>query len=202
MSVWRAVEAATDADVGEYFEGTDPLQLMAGVAAEAAPLGKAKRKAAVQGGRQVCFVTGCECTTGIVGIPTARVADAQHVMENVTGIDFGVFKKESRALPQAERLNKLCPQHLPRLPAKQIIGAKVLLLLAGAVVHGTVVGPAPVLCSAGRGARAARDLATPALWRVLGDADEAGLADIPTAEVWSLADLRTAFDADIDRPKA
>ena len=53
-----------EADVGEDLEGTDPLQLMAGVAADAAPLGKAKRKAALQGGRQASRFQLCPPRAG------------------------------------------------------------------------------------------------------------------------------------------
>ena len=98
---------------------------MAGVAADTVPVGKSTRRPALQGGRQVCFVAGCDCTTNLEGIPAASVADAQHIMVHDMGIDLGEFQGEPRALPKHETRNKLCAQHLPKLPAKQIIGAKV-----------------------------------------------------------------------------
>ena len=118
---------------GEAFQGTDTLDLMTGVAAEAAPVGKAKRRPALQGGRQVCFVAGCDCTTNLVGIPAASVADAQHIMVHDMGIDLGVFQGEPRVLPQHETRNKLCPQHLPKLPS--MVEEDVALLFGHKVTY-------------------------------------------------------------------
>jgi hypothetical protein len=105
----------------------DPLDIMAGVAAQAAPAAKPKRKAAVQAGRDVCFVHGCDCVEGLVGIPPAHVADAMHVMQHEMGIDLGSYGGKPRTLPLREDKNKICVKCRPTLPAKQIIGAKVLV---------------------------------------------------------------------------
>ena len=56
--------APEGADSGNA-EEIDPLELMAGVAGGAAPLPARKRKPALQGGRGVCFVVGCNCTEGL-----------------------------------------------------------------------------------------------------------------------------------------
>ena len=126
-------------------EEIDPLAVMAGVAAEADRAAKPKRVRAPDPGRGVCFVTGCDCKTGLKGVPAGRIEDAMHIMTHEMGIDLGEFKGKPRVIPPNSGHNKFCPEHYPELPEKQILGAKVLVKMNdGNFKPAIVSGPAPV----------------------------------------------------------
>lgn len=184
-------------------QGEDPLDIMATAAAGAA---RAKRKAANVSGIHVCWVAGCDCKDDLVGVAPGRAADAMHIMQGQMGIDLGEYNGKPRTLPDRDDRNQLCPSHIPSLPRQQIIGAKVLWKVDGVHIPATVIGPEIVVGGAGRGPRAARDLAAPILpetrWRVQGDADLDGHIDATTAEVWAAADLRASYDASLRAAEA
>ena len=137
MVLVRAMEVAMEVDETETLDDIDTLELMAGVAAGATPSlqhSGHSGKPLLHAGRSKCWIEGCDCTTGLEGIPPDRIADAQHVMQHDMQLQFGAFKGAARALPKMKRQNKLCLLHRPILPAKQIIGASVLIKLGGEFV--------------------------------------------------------------------
>jgi hypothetical protein len=73
------MEADLGGSDGACTEDVDPLDLMAGVAAESAAIPTKKRTLPPLSGRDVCFVAGCDCRVGLKGIPKERAADAQHI---------------------------------------------------------------------------------------------------------------------------
>ena len=200
---WRAMEDVPEGADGGNTEEIDPLELMAGVAEGAAPLPARKRKPALQGGRGVCFVVGCECTEGLKGVEPSRCADAMHALQHANPpVDLGEFKGLQRTLPLNSGHNKLCAKHYPKLPEKQIIGAKVLVKMAdGNFKPATVTGPAPVAVGrVGRGARTVQSLAAPTKWCVaVWDGDGAMLpgVELSQEEVWTQSDLRAAYDSSV-----
>ena len=178
-------------------EAINPLDVMAGVAAGAADLPTNKRRAADKAGRDCCWVEGCGCNVGLVGVPTALVADASYIMQHEMSIEFGKHRGRPRLLPANESQNRLCRKHRPtNLPAKQVIGALVLIQHDGRLIPARVIGPAPVAVGrAGRAARAARAVAAPtSIWRAESEADSTIFQDLATAAVWTNADLRGTRD--------
>ena len=186
-------------------EAINPLDVMAGVAAGAADLPTNKRRAADKAGRDCCWVEGCGCNVGLVGVPTALVADASYIMQHEMSIEFGKHRGRPRLLPANESQNRLCRKHRPtNLPAKQVIGALVLIQHDGRLIPARVIGPAPVAVGrAGRAARAARAVAAPtSIWRAESEADSTIFQDLATAAVWTNADLRATYDASLKRAAA
>ena len=188
---------------GEAAQAGNPLVTAAGIFAAADPLPARKRSAPLQGGRDVCFVHDCDCTTGLVGVPTARVADANFMLQHCMLIDLGTYAGKPRELPAREDRNKLCEKHRPKLPERQVIGARVMARLEGRVVPATIVGPA-----AGRAMRkapATRELPASSRWSAR--PDDAGAAggwcvDMTTDEVRQAAELRAAYDVSVSAAEA
>ena len=188
-------------------EEIDPLRVISNVAAAAARAAAPKRKAENKAGRDVCWVDGCECTEGLVGVPSALVADASHIMQHEMNIDFGKWRGRPRELPKHETHNKLCPKDRPTLPEKPIMGASVLIQHDGKLVPATIIGLAPVAAGrAGRGARAARAAraaaAPTSMWRAQSEADPSAFEDMATPAVWRSAELRATYNASIERKAA
>ena len=71
------------------------LGVLAGAAINAA---RGKRKQLPKAGRDVCWVKGCPCTTGLVGVPKNRVADAMFLLTVVMGVDVGIDSRGERLL--------------------------------------------------------------------------------------------------------
>ena len=115
-------------------EDVDHLNQLANVAAGAARVAALKRRAESKAGRDVCWVMGCGCAEGLLGVPKAFLADASHIMLNEMLIDFGKSRGKARELPQKEACNKLCAEHRPKLPLKPIIGARVMITSDGKLV--------------------------------------------------------------------
>lgn len=182
-------------------EDIDHLNQLANVAAGAARVAALKRRAESKAGRDVCWVMGCGCAEGLLGVPKAFLADASHLMLNEMLIDFGMSRGKARELPKYEAHNKLCAVHRPKLPLKPIIGARVMITSDGKLVPATVVGPAAVAVGrAGRGAREARAVAAPiSTWRAESDTDSSVFEDLLTDKVWTYADLRSSYDASVAR---
>ena len=99
-----------------------------------------------------------------------------------------------------EYTDLLCPQHMPELPAHQVLGAQVLFTAAsGKLVAGVVEAPASAV---GRGVCAARTLGAPVRWLSHGEGDNARdnaelTSELTTAEVFKNAELRRAYDASV-----
>ena len=182
-------------------EDNDHLNQLANVAVGAARAAALKRRAESKAGRDVCWVVGCGCAEGLLGVPKAFLADASHIMLNEMLIDFGKSRGKARELPQKEAYNKLCAVHRPKLPLKPIMGARVLISSDGKLVPATVIGPAAVVVGrAGRGAREARAVAAPiSTWRAESDADSSVFEDLLTEKVWTYAELRMSYDASVAR---
>ena len=97
-------------------EDNDHLNQLANVAVGAARAVALKRRAESKAGRDVCWVVGCGCAEGLLGVPKAFLADASHIMLNEMLIDFGKSRGKARELPQKEACNKLCAEAGPARP--------------------------------------------------------------------------------------
>ena len=175
------------------------FDVFANVAAAAAPLPTNKRPPPLQSGRNQCFVVGCDCTTGLVGIAPKHCADAEHIMRTELRIDLGEWKGQPRSLPRDASKNRVCAKHMPNYSEQPIIGAKVLLHLGDRFVKASITGPALIPGGlAGRGARAARGLGqSTTKWHAQAEAGGADALDMSTDEGYKSEALRAAYDVDV-----
>ena len=130
-------------------------------------------------GRTVCWVPGCRCTDNLKGIPTANVPTCRFILEH----EYNLPSEKAAKLPVDESNNKLCAEHLERLPEQPIIGVRVAVRDGGNAVKGTV---------AAETTRRFKRLLT---WRVDFDEDALPVAFMSAEEIEDAAAWRAAFEA-------
>ena len=198
--------SSTSDSAMECDESHDPLDILTGVAGRVGEgfsgcsvvedaVGQ-KRKGGSKPGKHTCWALGCmvpasECKR----IDKGRHADANFAAKQ-QNITFGTDRQGNERLV-VPYTDYLCTDHMPVLPAKQILGAPVLIQTeAEGMLPAIVVEPAP-LPTAGRGGQGRRTQNAQMLW--LARADGGAEAHLTEADVWRLAELRRAYDVSLKK---